>query len=52
LIDSSSLDDAISNLIVPGGVESLGSPDEESMLIYRKPSKINKLFLIRLNELK
>ena len=31
--DSSSLDDAISNLIIPGGVESLGSPDEEAMLM-------------------
>ena len=31
--DSSSLDDAISNLVIPGGVESLGSPDEEAMLM-------------------
>lgn len=31
--DSSSLDDAVSNIIVPGGVESLGSPDEEAMLM-------------------
>lgn len=31
--DSSSLDDAISNLVIPGGVESLGSPEEEAALI-------------------